>query len=49
MSCFEVLDVLLDPDQYSAKMLDQDPDSVNPDPQHWLIVRAISGRVSDPH
>jgi hypothetical protein len=26
----------LDPDWYSAKMLDPDPKSIKPDPQHWI-------------
>jgi hypothetical protein len=26
-----------DPQWYSAKKLDQDPDLVNPDPKHWVL------------
>jgi hypothetical protein len=29
----------LDPDPVSAKCLDPDPKSVNPDPKHWLWTR----------
>ena len=33
-----------DPDPYWLKMLDQDPDSVNLDPKHWMFL----SRIPDP-
>jgi hypothetical protein len=30
-----------DPERYSAKMLDSDPESMNSDPQHWYQVEHL--------
>ncbi len=34
----KIIHQILEPNRYSAKMLDPVQDSVNPDPQHWFIV-----------